>query len=73
MNIEFLPNMNHKAFVIYEDDGTEILVSYKTPVLKRSKNGQLTRLWNDWSATTGRHISAFCGLKKVDYERLPME
>lgn len=73
MNIEFLPNMNHKAFVIHNDDGSTILVSYETPVLKRSKNGVLTRLWDSWSHTTGRHIIAFCGLKKADYLALPME
>ena len=73
MNIQFLPHSNRKAFVIYEDDGTATLVSYETAVLKRSKNGQLVRLWDSWSATTGRYISAFCGLKKADYERLPME
>lgn len=73
MNIEFLPHSNRKAFVIYADDETATLVSYETPVIRREKNGTYTRLWDSWSATTGRHISEFCGLKKKDYDKLPIE
>ena len=30
----------------------------------------LVRLWDGWSATTGRHIKAFCGLNKAAYMAL---
>ena len=34
------------------------------------KNDSLYKLWNDWTATTGRHIKAFCGLSKAEYMSL---
>lgn len=54
-----------KAVVIVEDNGTETLYSYGTPIIKR-----LVKLWSGWSATTGRHIQAFCGLNKAAYMNL---
>ena len=56
-----------KAKVIVEND-TETLVSYDTPIIRRYSNGKLERLWSGWSATTGRHITAFCGINKKQYE-----
>ena len=56
-----------KAKVIIDDNGTETLYSYGTPIISRSTNGELTRLWSDWSATTGRHIKAFCNLNKASF------
>lgn len=32
--------------------------------------GELVKLWDGWSATTGRHIKAFCGLNKAAYMAL---
>lgn len=60
-----------KAVVDIAADGTETLYSYNTPILKRSKDGTLTRLWSGWSATTGSHIAAFCGLNKAQFCALP--
>lgn len=54
-----------KARVVIDDDGTETLISYTTPVMRRDPDGTLHRLWWGWSATTGRHIKAFCGLNKA--------
>lgn len=34
------------------------------------KAGELVKLWDGWSATTGRHIAAFCGLNKAAYTSL---
>ena len=73
---ELLPNDSHKSFygkarVYAYDDGTEILRSYETDVIIRTAGGKLFRLWDDWSATTGRHVKAFCGLNKAGYEALP--
>lgn len=59
-----------KAVVIMEDNGTETLYSYGTPIIKRLVSGDLIKLWDGWSNTTGRHIKAFCGLNKAAYMEL---
>lgn len=59
-----------KAKVEIADDGTETLYSYDTPIIKRTNAGELIKLWDGWSATTGRHIAAFCGLNKAAYTNL---
>lgn len=59
-----------KAVVIVEDNGEETLYSYGTPIVKRLVSGELVKLWSGWSATTGRHIQAFCGLSKAEYMSL---
>lgn len=59
-----------KAVVIVEDNGAETLYSYGTPIIKRLVSGELVKLWSGWSATTGRHIQAFCGLNKAAYMNL---
>lgn len=74
---ELVPKDNRKSFygkakVIVDDDGTETLISYKTLVIRRNPDGTLTRLWPGWSATTGRHIFAFCGLRKSEWDKLPI-
>ena len=60
-----------KATVCVEDDGTETLYSYNTPIIKRTVAGELVRMWDGWSATTGRHVAAFCGLNKAEFMQLP--
>lgn len=60
-----------KAQVIQYDDGSETLTSYNTPIIKRDASGKLTRLYQGWSQTTGRHIKAFCGLDKAGFMALP--
>lgn len=59
-----------KAVVEVAADGTETLYSYNTPIIKRTVSGELVKLWNGWSTTTGRHIAAFCGLNKAAYMEL---
>lgn len=59
-----------KAVVEVADDGTETLFSYNTPIIKKTAAGELVKLWDGWSATTGRHIAAFCGLNKAAYMSL---
>ena len=59
-----------KAKVLIADDGTETLFSYDTPIIKRTPAGELVKLWDGWTATTGRHINAFCGLNKAAYMAL---
>ena len=60
-----------KANVLIDNDGTETLYSYNTSIIKRTLSGEFTRLWDGWSATTGRHVAAFCGLNKAGFIRLP--
>ena len=59
-----------KAVVIVEDNGTETLYSYNTPIIKRLVSGELVKLWDGWTATTGRQIQAFCGLNKAAFMSL---
>lgn len=57
-----------KAKVVIDDDGTETLYSYDTPIIRRTADGELQRLWfDDWTATTGRHIKSFCGLNQKQF------
>lgn len=65
-----LEGSNNKAHIVYEEDGTETLFSYETPIIERRPDGTLKRLWYGWSATTGRHIGKFCGLNKKQFEAL---
>lgn len=60
-----------KAYVVRENDGTERLFSYDTEIIVRYPDGRLQRIWDGWSATTGRHIKAFCGINKKEYDKLP--
>lgn len=46
------------------------LYSYNTPILS-IENGVFKRLWDEWSATTGRHIKAFCGFNKKEFFEIP--
>lgn len=65
-----------KASVYVDEFGNEFLISYNTLIMARfvdKKYGDnLVRYWDDWSATTGRHIKAFCGLNKAGFESLPL-
>ena len=62
-----------KAIVKIDEAGNETLYSYNTPIIKRSNSGELVRLWDGWSVTTGRHIKAFCGLNKAVFMALPVQ
>lgn len=60
-----------KAKVYIDSQGNETLYSYDTAIARKDKQGNITRLWCGWSATTGRHIKAFCGMNKAEFTRLP--
>lgn len=70
---DLVPNTSHKSFygkakVIIYADGTEVLQSYNTDILRREKNGKLVKLYHsEPSATTLRHVKAFCGLNKAEF------
>ena len=75
---ELVPDNGQKSFygkavVETYTDGSAVLFSYNTPIVKRLLHGELVRLWDGWTATTGKHISAFCGLKKAAFMALPLE
>lgn len=70
------PNDSHKSFYnkCYVEElpnGDSVLYSYDTKILTKKANGDLVRHWLGWSQTTGRHINAFCGLNKKQFEALP--
>lgn len=61
-----------KAKVVVEEDGTETLYSYDTPIIKRLPDGTLVRLYDNYTMTTGKHIKAFCGLDKKAFTEMPV-
>lgn len=69
---ELTPNNGRKSFygkavVEIAADGSETLYSYNTPIIKKTSSGDLVKLWDGWTTTTGRHIKAFCGLSKAEF------
>lgn len=74
---ELIPTDGRKSFygkaqVVIEEDGTETLYSYETAIIKRTTAGDLIRLYDGFTATTGRHIKAFCGLNKAQFLSVPL-
>ena len=72
---ELMPNDGRKSFygkaiVEIDNEGNETLYSYGTPIITKRTNGEMVKHWYGWSATTGRHIKAFCGLNKAQYGAL---
>lgn len=59
-----------EAWVKTYSDGTKILQSYSTDVVKMTPEGKYIRLWNGWSVTTNRHVyTAFdVSLKSLPFE-----
>ena len=77
MKYELKPNDGRKsfygkAFVVESENGDRTLFSYNTKILTMNSSGEYTRFWGGWSATTGRHIKAFCGMNKAEYTALPI-
>lgn len=72
---ELIPTNGRKSFygkakVKVSDNGNETLYSYDTPIVTRTPRGQLIKLWNGWTCTTGNHIRSFCGLNKKEFMAL---
>lgn len=61
-----------KAKVVIEEDGTETLYSYDTPIIKRLPDDTVVRLYDNYTMTTGKHIKAFCGLDKAAFKNMPV-
>lgn len=75
MFYELLPTNGQKSFygkarVEIDENGNKTLYSYDTKILTITAEGEFLKHWNDWSATTGKHIKAFCGLNKKEYSSL---
>lgn len=49
-----------QAYVKQYDDGSEILQSYATDVVKKTSDGQYIRLWYGWSPATNKQVHAYC-------------
>ena len=50
-----------QAVIKYYDDGSEILQSYSTNVVKKTPDGKYIRLWDGWSSSTMKQVKAYCG------------
>lgn len=61
----------YKKAYVEDDETSKTLISYGTPVIRILNDGSLIRLWPGWSATSGRHIKAFCGISKHDFLQMP--
>lgn len=61
-----------KAIIKRFADGSEVLQSYTSDVLKKTAEGVFVRLWGGWSATTGSHIKSYCGMSKKEFMAMPM-
>lgn len=63
-----------KAIVRVNEDGSETLYSYGTKIITRNTDGKMYRHYiGFYSRTTGRHVRAFCGLSKKEFEDLPID
>lgn len=49
------------ACIKYYDDGSEILQSYTTDVVKKTPEGKYIRLWHSWSPSTMKQVKIWCG------------
>ena len=71
---ELIPTNCRKSFYgkakVVVEDGVETLFSYDTLIMKRVGD-EYKRIYDGWTATTGRHIKAFSGLNKAGFEALP--
>lgn len=74
---ELKPNNNRKSFYgkasVFIVKGKRFLRSYDTIVAYKDKNGTIHRLWDNWSYTTGRHIVAFGGPCKSEWDKMQVE
>ena len=75
---ELTPTNSRKSFygkarVVVYPNGAQALISYETFVAFKDVDGKVHRLWDGWSATTGRHIKEFCGMNKAQFTKLDVE
>ena len=69
----------HKARVTVDNSGNKVLTSYTTAVCYIDKDNRFHRLWDNYSATTMRHINEFICQEGIEgggkdwWCRLPVE
>lgn len=70
-------NFNHRAHILQDAAGTLQLLSYETIVASFDpQTKEFKKLWDGYSATTQKHINAFCdycgieGFNKKEWEEL---
>ena len=77
MKYALKPNDRHKSFYgkcyVEKEDGVETLFSYNTKIMSKDDNVNFKRYYAKWTATTGRHIKAFCGMNKKEFMNLEVE
>lgn len=52
---------------------SETLWSYNTKILTRYPGGKIVRHFDGWTYTTGKHIYAFCGIRKKEFFQIKLE
>ena len=62
-----------KCAVYEREDGEKALRSYRTLVMTKDTDGNLHRHWDDWSATTARHVHAAFGIGTKEYREMAVE
>lgn len=62
-----------KAYIEKDENGNETLYSYNTPIITRTIDGDLIRLYSGYTSTTGNHIKAFCGLSKTEFMKMEVK
>lgn len=71
-----LPEQHQKSFYgkakVYVTPEWQYLCSYDEVVCRRSSEGRVERIWSGSTTTTRKHIKAFTGLLKRDYDLCPV-
>lgn len=71
-----LPEQHQKSFYgkakVYVTPEWQYLCSYDEVVCRRSSEGRVERIWSGSTSTTRKHIKAFTGLLKRDYDLCPV-
>ena len=62
-----------KAHVLRDERGMETLYSYNTPILKDIGGVYRRLFFGNLSATTARHVKAFCGMDRAQFLKLGKE
>ena len=75
---DLIPQNGRKSFYgkakVVVKNNERTLFSYNTPIIKKTADGILKRLYNcEPSATTLTHIRSFCRLNKKEFMALPFE
>lgn len=70
-----LPEQNQKSFYgkakVYVTPDYQYLTSYDEVICRKSSEGRVERIWLGSTPTTRKHIKAFTGLLKRDYDLCP--